>query len=164
MTTLPLLNDARRPPRLRLPEHTPAVLRMHDGACTTAELQVVSLTGGLLSLTSPLRPSLTSKLLFVSSSGPIMGVAEMLHPVMHLQQPFRFVSMDNEYLCRLQGVIQNALYPVYEQEEWIRKYRLAIDALDEGQRRSPFRSRWSAGLALLGGISGLCAAYLHWLK
>lgn len=162
MTSLPHFSDLRRPPRLRLAEHTPAVLRMDNGTCTTAELQVISLTGGLLSLAAPITPSLTSKLLFISSSGPVVGSAEMLQPLTHVQQPFRFTSMDGEYMCRLQSVIQTALYPTLEQDEWIRKYRAAV-ALIEPPRQ---KRRWlnvAAILALITSASAF-AAYLHWVK
>ena len=50
MAYLPQLNDTRRPARVRLADVTPAVLRSPDGGCTTGELQIVSLSGGLLGM------------------------------------------------------------------------------------------------------------------
>jgi hypothetical protein len=70
--------------------------------------------------------------------------------------------MDGEYMCRLQSVIQAALYPTLEQDEWIRKYRAAV-ALIEPPRQ---KRRWlnvAAILALITSGSAF-AAYLHWVK
>ena len=163
MIDLPQFQTARRPARLRLPEHTPAVLRLQDGDCTTGELQVVSLTGGLLALPTPLHRSVTTKLLFVTTAGPVLGTAEMLDPITHTQQPFRFVSMGGEDLRKLQTAIKTTLYPTSDEDEWIRKYRAAVAALP------PPRRKWSgvtkgAIVALLAAVGGGLIGYLHWLK
>src|SRR6266849_6773710 len=47
------LHANRRAPRFRLAETTPAVLQFQDSRLTPGELQVISRTGGLLSLSKP---------------------------------------------------------------------------------------------------------------
>jgi hypothetical protein len=164
MTSLPQLHEGRRPDRLRLAEHTPAVLRLQDGTCTTGDLQIVSLSGGLLGMSMPLRPSAPVKLLFVSGAGPILGTAEMLDPITRSQQPFRFVSLGVEDLCKLQTTIQSALYPRNDEDDWIQKYRAAISRVEPPQRN--FSPIWwgAATLALLSTASALFLLHAHWLK
>jgi len=126
MQTLPQTFPHQRPVRVRLPQPIPAVLRAKDGACTKGELQVVSATGGLLSLPVPLHRSLQIKLLFVTSAGPVMGAAEMLDPITYTQQPFRLLKMDGGTVNRLQLAIKDALNPAGAEDEWVQRYRSAI--------------------------------------
>ena len=48
MNALPQPNPDRRAPRLNLSDVTPAVLRFEDGHRTQGQLEVISLTGGIL--------------------------------------------------------------------------------------------------------------------
>jgi len=99
----------RRAPRLRLAENTPAVLRSSDGRQVPGKLQVVSVTGGLLSLPKTLLPGAQVKLLFIVGSGSIFGGAEMLNPVSITQQPFRFNSLYHDDRVRLQSAIRSSI-------------------------------------------------------
>jgi hypothetical protein len=84
---------AGRPPRVRATEYTPAVLRFPSGDCVTGSLQVISSTGGLLSLSKPLIRGTRIKVMFLTHRGPVLGSAEMLSPVSWTEQPFRFVTL-----------------------------------------------------------------------
>lgn len=151
MTYLPQTLDTRRPARVRLADVTPAVLRSSDGGCTTGELQVVSLSGGLLGLRQPLHQGSSVKLMFLTPSGPVLSAAEMLSPVTHSQQPFRFTGISNDDLRKLQCTIQTSLYPKSSEDEaWIEKYRAAV-AQAEPPRSSFSRALlWTFTLGLLG--------------
>jgi len=105
VTQLPQTEPGRRAPRLRLPEPTPIVLRCPDGQRVPGKLQCISVTGGLIAPASLLPPGLQVRLLFVTSSGPVAGTAEMLHPVSWMEQPFRFATMPESDLRRLRALI-----------------------------------------------------------
>lgn len=164
MANLPQLHDLRRPARLRLADSTPAVLRFPNGGCTTAELQVVSISGGLLNLLEPVEQGSATKLLFLTPTGPVMGDAEMLGPLTRRQQPFRFVSLHYDDLCRLETTIQSSLHPRgKDQDEWIAKYRAAVNQPAKPRRR--FVSILGAfGLGLLCLGSTLYVLHYHLLK
>jgi hypothetical protein len=164
MITLPQLTPARRPARLRPADLTPAVLRFQDGGCTTGELQVVSVTGGLLGLPKPLRQGSMVKLIFLTSTGPVLGAAELLSPVTHSQQPFRFVTLEADAQRRLQSAIQSSLYPYVQQEEWIEKYRAAVNQIEPPRRRLRRFVLGSVALGLLGLASTLYVLHAHLLK
>jgi len=101
-----LSHSPQRPTRVRPAEYTPAVLRIEDGSCTEATLELYSLTGGLLSLTKPLDRGSLARLLFLTQTGPVLGVAEMLRPVSWTEQPFRFVGLHEDDQHRLQVATQ----------------------------------------------------------
>src|ERR1700730_18747478 len=90
---LPQPNPDRRAPRLHLSDITPAVLRFEDGHRTQGQLEVISLTGGILSLAKPVVRQSRVKLMFVTPTGPVLGTAEMLKAVSWTQQPFPFVGI-----------------------------------------------------------------------
>ena len=150
MSYLPQSLDTRRPARVRLPNVTPAVLRSSDGGCTTGELQVVSLSGGLLGLRQPLHQGSSVKLLFLTPSGPVLGAAEMLSPVTHGQQPFRFTGIDRDDFHRLQSTIQTSLYPKLDDEAWIEKYRTAVSQVEPPRGGISRAILWMFALGLLG--------------
>ena len=91
--TCPVPSLARRAPRIRTTERTPAVLRFQSGDCVTGRLEVFSSTGGLLCLSKPLIRGTRIKVMFLTQTGPVMGSAEMLTPVSWTEQPFRFVAL-----------------------------------------------------------------------
>jgi hypothetical protein len=150
MAYLPLSNDIRRPARVRLADVTPAVLRSPDGACTTGELQIVSLSGGLLGIRQPLHQGATVKLMFLTPTGPVLGAAEMLSPLTHCQQPFRFTGIGYEDLRRLQTTIQTFLYPGGEEDAWIQKYRAAVLQVEPPRSSISRTLLWTFTLGLLG--------------
>ncbi len=151
MTYLPEPHPNCRAARVRPAEITPAVLGFQDGGRTQGQLEVISLTGGLLSLSKPAVRGSHAQLMFVTDSGPVLGEAEMLSPVSWSLQPFRFVALEEDDQCRLRTAIYlslksvtSGLYtpqiesnPMTEREqEWIEKYRATLD------RNSPRRQRW----------------------
>jgi len=99
----------RAGPRVRFAETTPAVLRLSDGKRVPGKLQLISISGGLLGLQRPLKPESLVKLLFVTPSGSILGVAKMLNPLSWGLQPFRFVTLRHDDESRLQAAIQSSL-------------------------------------------------------
>jgi hypothetical protein len=94
---------------LRLAELTPAVLRFQDGRRASGQLQVISVTGGLLSLHPPLDRGSQVRLMFLTDKGTVLGTAEMLNPVSFGQQPFRFLEMEESDSVRLRATIQSSL-------------------------------------------------------
>ena len=112
---------------MNLSDITPAVLRFEDGHRTQAQLEVISLTGGMLSLPKPAVRESRVKLMFVTPTGPVLGTAEMLNPVSWNQQPFRFVGLEGDDQQRLQESIQSSFGQVSKDQEWIDKYRAALD-------------------------------------
>jgi hypothetical protein len=141
-----------RSPRVQLSDFTPAVLRFNDGQRTAGMVQVLSLTGGLLSLSTPINQGSQVKLLFLTRTGPVLGAAEMLSPVTSTQQPFRFVSLPVDDCRRLGAAIQSSLnlkstkYDAAEQQ-WMEKLKAASIAEKQPHRRA---FRFAAGAAVLG--------------
>jgi len=125
-----------------LSDITPAVLRFEDGHRTQGQLEVISLTGGILSLAKPVVGQSRVKLMFVTPTGPVLGTAEMLKPVSWTQQPFRFVGLEGDDQRRLQDSIQSSFGQVSKDQEWIDKYRAALD-----QQHPPRRHLFSSPLA-----------------
>jgi hypothetical protein len=123
MNALPQLDSKPRVPRLRFENSTPAVLRFHDGQRISGELQVVSLTGGLLSLPTPLTQGSRVKVMFVTDAGSVLGAAEMLSPVSSTQQPFRFVSLAVQDRRRLESIIPVSVYHDITEPDWMKKLR-----------------------------------------
>jgi len=95
-----------RPPRLQFSQCTPAVLRAESGHRVRGTIQVISQTGGLLCLTSPLDQGTRVKLMCLTNAGALQGTAEMLPSISATRQPFRFVSMNEDDERRLRELIQ----------------------------------------------------------
>ena len=127
MNALPQLNPNGRAPRFSLADTTPAVLRFQDGHRTQGQLEVISLTGGMLWVPRTVQPDSRVKLMFVTPTGPVLGTAEMLKPVSLSQQPFRFVALEYDDRRRLQASIQSSFGQTVNELEWIEKYRAALD-------------------------------------
>jgi hypothetical protein len=108
MTYLSQMYGLRRAPRARFAEITPAVLRLENGGRVSGKLQVVSITGGLLSLTQHLNQGSHVKLMFVTQSGTVLGAAEMLRPVPSGAQPFKFTTLLRDDQRRLEAAIQSS--------------------------------------------------------
>lgn len=96
-----------RPTRLNLLRTTTAVLRLADGQQVHGKLQVISVTGGLIGLSSPLNQGSIVKLMFRAETGLIFGTAELLIPISRTLQPFRFLQIGDDDRCRLKAVIQS---------------------------------------------------------
>jgi hypothetical protein len=97
-----------RSPRLQLVHTTPAVLRFQNGRRMRSKLRVVSVTGGLLHLSSLLEQGSRVKLMFLTDAGTVLGTAEMLPSISDTLQPFRFVTIDENHQRRLRNVIQSS--------------------------------------------------------
>jgi hypothetical protein len=90
-------------------EPTPAVLRLENGANVAGKLKVVSLTGGLLSVAHPIDTGSSAKLMFLTETGMVHGIAEMLSPLSWRVQPFRFVALHHDDQDRLKTTIQRSI-------------------------------------------------------
>src|SRR2546422_6896934 len=93
MISLPQPSPFFRPPRVRMTDFPPAVLRFHDGGCATGSLEVISPTGGLLCLPESGNRGSRVKLMFLNQMGTVLGSAELLSPVFWTRQPFRFLGL-----------------------------------------------------------------------
>jgi hypothetical protein len=131
----PQSHAIQRSPRVRFPRMTPAVVRSQDGSRRQGELEMVSLTGGLLCLPKPLDRGSRVKLMFMTHTGAILTSAEMLKPVSRDLQPFRFVAFDGGDQRKLRAAIQWYLGQNSVGEEWIDKYRAKL------AHRNPPRGR-----------------------
>jgi hypothetical protein len=168
MDGLSQLHANLRAPRVHLADVTPAVLRFQDGQRASGNLQVFSLTGGLLSLPRPINQGSQVKLMFLTHTGPVLGAAEMLSPVTRTQQAFRFVSLQVDDRRRLGAAIQSSLNKNLAnddaaEQKWMEKLRAASN--HGGQPRGRL-FKFAGALAL--GILGLgCVFYVlqvHLLK
>ncbi len=131
------------------------MLRFPNGQRTCADLRVISLTGGLLSLSQPVVQGSRVKLMFLTGTGSVLGGAEMLRPVTNALQPFRFVSLAADDHRRL-GTLIRERSPQKSEEVWIEKLRAA-----SAQRKEPRPWRFKvAGAVGLLTISLATAAYL----
>jgi hypothetical protein len=99
-------NSNWRSPRLEYTPSTPAVLRCGSGRRIRAKLQVISVTGGLLNIPSPLDRGSQMKLMFLTGAGVVLGTVEMLPSLSNTHQPFRFITMNEDDERRLRNVIQ----------------------------------------------------------
>ncbi|MFZ0201132.1 MAG: hypothetical protein WB523_00365 [Candidatus Sulfotelmatobacter sp.] len=70
---------------------------------------MISLTGGLLSLPSPLVQGVQVKLMFLTGKGSVLGAAEMLCPISWSLQPFKFLGLYNDDQQKLQSAIQSSI-------------------------------------------------------
>jgi len=165
MNTLPQsVHAGSRPTRVRFADSTPAVLRFQDGRRATGQLQIVSMTGGLLSVSKPLDKGSQVKLMFLTDRGPVLGAAEMLAPMTWGQQPFRFVALREGDRRVLGSAIQASLELKGSEQEWIEKYRAAL--LHDRAPRKPLSrvilGALTVGVLCLGSIFYLL--YIHPLR
>jgi len=166
VNALPHLYPDARAQRLNLASLTPAVLRFDDGHRAQAQLETISLTGGLLCFPSTVQPDSQVKLMFVTPTGPVLGTAKMLKPISLSQQPFRFVALEHDDRRRLQVSIQSAFGKVIDDQAWIEKYRAALDQQEPEKARffSTPLALFTVGLLSLGSaiyLSGIFNLNLH---
>lgn len=135
MTDCPQPLPHRRAPRFRLADVAPAVLQLRDGRRTSSEMQVISRTGGLLSLPKSLDQGSVVKVMFQTHRGPVLGTAEMLLPVTSTQQPFRFVALPESDQSTLQAAFHSSLYRNTDEEEWMEEFRAAALSWDPYRRK-----------------------------
>ena len=100
MTHFPQPNSQHRATRVQLGDSVFALVKLDDGHRAKAKLQTVSMTGGLLSLARALQEGDFVEVAFQTLSGPVRGMAEMLHPrrvsAEAILQPFRFIALDDD--------------------------------------------------------------------
>jgi hypothetical protein len=153
----------QRAPRVYLDSATPAVLRFQDGQRTSGTLHVVSLTGGLLSLSNPLLQGSQVKLMFLTRTGSVLGGAEMLSPLDSDLQPFRFVSLAATDRHRLGATIQESLQQNNDQQ-WIEKFRAASGERNVARRHLFKLLVRTVGLMALALPIAIYLLHFHWPK
>jgi hypothetical protein len=157
MANLPQSRPPWRFPRAHLEGDTPTVLRFPNGQRIGANLQVISLTGGLLSLSQPVVQGSRVKLMFLTGAGSVLGGAEMLRPVTKELQPFRFVSLAVDDHRRLEELIWQRSSQNKSELAWVEKLR-ASSAQHSEPRRWRLKVAGAVGLFMIGLAA---AAYLH---
>jgi hypothetical protein len=162
--TLPYpLHANRRAPRFRLTQTTPAVLQFHDSSVTPGELQIISRTGGLLSLSMSLEYGSVVTLMFRTHKGPVSGTVEMLCPLSWSSQPFRFVRLEVGEQDRMHAAFQSGLYRNLEEEQWIEEFRAAAANWSPPPRRRFFKPVVAAATVAtlcLGSLLYVISAHL----
>jgi hypothetical protein len=111
-----------RPPRMKLAQ-TPAVLRFASGDRVQGRLQVISVTGGLLWLNSPVDLGSRANVMFLMDSGAVSGAAEMLKPISGTQQAFKFVEIGKVERNRLQNAIEASAQQSFSDHHSIERHR-----------------------------------------
>lgn len=104
----------QRPARVKLASGPTAALRFDDGRRTTGKLQIVSITGGLLRLAKPISPGALVEIMFLTQSGPVLAMAELLSPcsaTLRCLQPFRFIMMEDGDFHHLKTALASSLGP-----------------------------------------------------
>jgi hypothetical protein len=151
----------RRAARFRLAQTTPAVLAFQDSPVMPCELQIISRTGGVLSLSKLLDQGSAGTLMFRTHKGLVFATAEMLPPVSENHQPFRFVDLKKDDEHRLLAAFQSGLYRNVREEEWIEEFRAAILNWDPPRRRHFFRPVLGAATLATLGLSVLYILGAH---
>jgi hypothetical protein len=156
MSSSPQSRSPWRYPRAHLDGQNPAVLRFANGQTTGAKLQVISVTGGLLSLSEPVVQGSQVKVIFLTGAGAVLGGAEMLPPVTNELQPFRFVSLAADDQRRLGALIGQRSNQNESELAWMEKLR-AASAQQSEPRRWSFKAAGLVGMLMIGLAT---AAYL----
>jgi hypothetical protein len=120
-------------------------------------LEIISLTGGLLSMSNVLDRKSRIKLMFLTQTGAVQGAAEMLSPVSTTRQPFRFVALEEGDQRKLRAVVQSFLNA--REQEWIEKYRAAL--IHQNPPRRGFLRVVLGALALLALCFGSAIYLFH---
>lgn len=90
-------------------------------------LQLISVTGGLLGLSQPVRPDSVVRLMFIAPTGSVLGTAKMLNPVTWGLQAFRFVSLCDDDYSKLKTAIQASLEKAAREDRQSRRDYLQIE-------------------------------------
>jgi hypothetical protein len=157
MSSSPQSSPPWRYPRAHLDGNNPIVLRFPNGQTTGAKLEVISVTGGLLSLPKSVDQGAQVKLIFLTGAGAVLGGAEMLPPVREGLQPFRFTSLPADDQRRV-GALIGERSQAQPDLAWMEKLRAA----SEQHRKPPF---WRFKLARVIGLltigMAIAACVLH---
>jgi hypothetical protein len=98
MAHFPKPDTQHRATRIQLSQHLPALVTLEQGQRTRAKIQTLSVNGGLLQVAEALQEGDLVEVVFQTLSGPVHGMAEMLHPQTSgnaILQAFRFVALDD---------------------------------------------------------------------
>lgn len=158
MSSPPQSNPLLRRPRAHLDGKNPIVLRFQDGQRMGANLQVISVTGGLLSLSKPVDRGSQVKLMFLTEAGSVSGGAEMLPPVSDKLQAFRFTSLPADDQRRVGTLVGESSQDKYDQV-WMEKLRTARAAQHEESAFWRFKLAGGIGLVTIG--SAIAVYLLH---
>jgi len=112
MTYFPQAHSRLRAARVSLAGTPSAAIRFDDGRRTSGKLQLVSVTGGLLRLSKPLCPGALVEIMFLTQSGPVVGMAELLNPssaTLRCLQAFRFIILEDGDFHSLRTAIASSL-------------------------------------------------------
>ena len=113
MTHFPQPHPSRRAARIQLGDSVLAAIRLEDGRRTKANLQAISVTGGLLRLDQSLGQGDFVEVAFQTQAGPVHGMAEVLRPMRKLDhsvlQPFRFVAIEDDDHRRLRTSLDHVV-------------------------------------------------------
>src|SRR5260370_41536738 len=111
-THFPKPHQNHRAPRVQFPSMAPAAIRFEDGRRGLGKLRTISLTGGLLRLSRPLVPGTLIEVIFMSSCGHVLALAELLTPAsstLTCPQPFKFIMIDDDVYQRLSALIRSSV-------------------------------------------------------
>jgi hypothetical protein len=104
----PQPQPTQRARRVEFNRMAPAAIRFEHGRYGLGKLRTISSTGGLLRLSKPHVPGTLVEVIFMSPTGPVLGLAELLNPVsatMKCLQPFKFIMIDDDDYGRLNNLI-----------------------------------------------------------
>jgi hypothetical protein len=100
MTHFPQSQSKRRAQRVQFGAPVPVLVKLDSGQRAKANLQSISMTGGVLQLPKALQEGGFVEVAFRMDSGSVQAMAEMLHPAQKARdgilQPFRFVALEDE--------------------------------------------------------------------
>src|SRR5579863_776564 len=106
-------NVANRAPRVKLAGTVLSLVCLENGRQTRGRLHMLSITGGLLNVASPLDEGIKVELIFHVGESTVRSKARMLFPMWATQgylQPFEFDGLDDEDRCNLQVDLQRLLH------------------------------------------------------
>ena len=157
MSSSPQSRPPWRCPRAHLDGNNPIVLRFPNGQRIGANLQVISVTGGLLSLSKSVDQGSRVRLMFLTEAGSVLGGAEMLPPVSDRLQPFRFIALPADDQRRV-GALIGEWSQNKSELAWIEKLRAA-----SAQHNEPavWRFKLAGVISLLTIGFAIAACLLH---
>jgi hypothetical protein len=156
MSSSPQSRPPWRCPRAHLDGNNPIVLRFPNGQRIGANLQVISVTGGLLSLSKSVDQGSRVRLMFLTEAGSVLAGAEMLPPVSDRLQPFSFISLPADDQRHV-GAFIGEWSQNKSELAWIEKLRAA-----SAQHNEPafWRFKFAGVIGLLTIGLAIAAAYL----
>lgn len=112
MSASPHVRSQPRAPRVKLQGSVPVIIRLENGRQLRASMRQLSITGGLLELSTQLDEGASVDLTMHVSSAIVQAKAEMLFPMratLGYSQPFRFTGLRTEERRRLETALRTLL-------------------------------------------------------